>query len=102
MLAQRLGNLDFQYQLPYQGFDRRKVKGLVATLISLPEEHSNKSTALEITAGGKLYNVVVEDEKAGKDLLDRGQLRKRVTLIPLNKIKSFNASAAVSSNRSLQ
>ncbi|MDA4804348.1 hypothetical protein NY486_00320, partial [Enterobacter hormaechei] len=51
------------------------------------------STALEICAGGKLYNVVVEDEKVGSALLAKGKLRKRVTLIPLNKINAFRMSA---------
>lgn len=71
------------------------MKGLVATLIDLKEEDYNKSTALEITAGGKLYNVVVQDERVGKALLQNGKLKKRVTIIPLNKISSFHLSASV-------
>jgi structural maintenance of chromosome 2 len=51
--------------------------------------------ALEITAGGRLYNVVVDNEQVGTQLLNKGQLRKRVTLIPLNKIDAFKASAQV-------
>lgn len=35
-----------------------------------------------------MYNVVVENEKIGKDLLTNGRLRKRVTIIPLNKINA--------------
>ena len=31
---------------------------------------------------------VVDDEKTGKALLERGQLRRRVTLIPLNKVRA--------------
>jgi structural maintenance of chromosome 2 len=69
---------------------------LVASLISLEQKDFNKSTALEITAGGKLYNVVVEDEKVGKELLQNGKLKKRVTIIPLNKINAFKMSAQVS------
>jgi structural maintenance of chromosome 2 len=68
----------------------------VATLVSLQPEDYNKSTALEITAGGKLFNVVVQDEKVGKELLQNGKLKKRVTIIPLNKINAFKMSAAVS------
>jgi structural maintenance of chromosome 2 len=44
------------------------------------------STALEVVAGGKLYQVVVDTEVTGKALLSKGQLQKRVTIIPLNKI----------------
>jgi len=62
-------------------------------LITLDEQHHAKSTALEISAGAKLYNVVVENEQIGKDLLQNGKLKKRVTIIPLNKINSFRASA---------
>jgi len=38
---------------------------------------------------------VVDDERVGGQLLQGGQLKKRVTLIPLNKIKAFTASAQV-------
>ena len=85
--------LDFSYTSPYPDFDRTKVKGLVASLITLDPADYAKSTALEISAGAKLYNVVVEDEKIGKDLLQHGKLKKRVTIIPLNKIKAFEMSA---------
>ncbi len=93
----RLSQLDFNYTPP-PGFDTRKVKGLVASLLALKPEDHGKSTALEIAAGGKLYNVVVEDERAGKDLLERGGIKKRVTLIPLNKIRAFKLSADVCSS----
>ena len=55
-------NLDFEYTSPHQNFDRRKVKGLVASLVALDKMNYNASTALEITAGGRLYNVVVESD----------------------------------------
>ena len=87
--------LDFNYSSPYPSFNRSKVKGLVASLITLDPADYPKSTALEISAGAKLYNVVVEDEKIGKDLLRHGKLKKRVTIIPLNKIKTFEMSAQV-------
>ena len=93
-MRSRHSQLDFNYTPP-PGFDTRKVKGLVATLLALKPEDHGKSTALEIAAGGKLYNVVVEDERVGKDLLERGGIKKRVTLIPLNKIRAFKLSAEV-------
>ncbi|KAG6902142.1 hypothetical protein C0995_003899 [Termitomyces sp. Mi166 len=92
-VKQSLGRLDFEYQDPYPGFDRRKVKGQAATLISLDKENYNKATALEIAAGGKLFQVVVENEKIGSDILKNGKLKKRVTLIPLNKISAYKLSA---------
>lgn len=47
---------------------------------------------MEICAGGKLYNVVVENEKIGAQILDKGKLRRRWTLIPLNKIQGQKIS----------
>lgn len=64
----------------------------MAELIKLDKENFDASTALEICAGGKLYNVVVENEKVGAQLLDRGRLRRRWTLIPLNKIQGQKVS----------
>ena len=92
-LKSRLAAIDFTYTDPYPNFDRSSVNGMVATLIDLDKENFASSTALEICAGGKLYNVVVRDEKVGSALLDKGKLRKRVTLIPLNKINAFRISA---------
>ncbi|RSH91525.1 Structural maintenance of chromosomes protein 2 [Saitozyma podzolica] len=92
-LKSRLAAIDFTYSDPAPNFDRSKVKGLVATLIDLDEANFRSSTALEICAGGKLYNVVVDDERVGSQLLEKGRLRKRVTIIPLNKINAFKMSA---------
>ncbi|KAL0948054.1 hypothetical protein HGRIS_010677 [Hohenbuehelia grisea] len=92
-VKQRCSQLNFDYAAPYPNFDRSKVKGVVASLISLNREDYNKATALEIAAGGKLFNVIVQDEKVGKDILERGQLKKRVTMIPLTKIQGFKLAA---------
>ncbi|RDB22008.1 Structural maintenance of chromosomes protein 2 [Hypsizygus marmoreus] len=92
-IKQGLGRLSFDYVNPTPNFDRRKVKGRAATLISLDEKHYDKAVALEIAAGGKLFNVVVEDERIGKDLLTKGQLKAKVTLIPLNRVSTFKLSA---------
>ncbi|KAA8571968.1 hypothetical protein EYC84_001909 [Monilinia fructicola] len=62
-----------------------KVKGLVAQLFTIDKNHTAAGTALEICAGGRLYNVVVDTEVTGTQLLQNGKLRKRVTIIPLNK-----------------
>merc|ERR1719399_894321 len=48
--------------------------------------------ALEVAAGSKLFNVVVDSDETGKALLTGGKLRKRVTLLPLNKIESSRIS----------
>ncbi|XP_065185116.1 structural maintenance of chromosomes protein 2-like [Sycon ciliatum] len=83
--------LSFDYKDPERSFDRRKVRGKAAKLISVPDERH--ATALEVAAGAKLYNVVVSDEVVAKQLLDKGQLRMRTTFLPLNKIQSHPVSA---------
>jgi structural maintenance of chromosome 2 len=83
--AQLQGRLSFRYSDPVRGFDRSKVKGLVAKLINVKD--SKHSTALEVVAGDKLSQVVVDKSITGKALLDRGKLERRVTIIPLDKIK---------------
>jgi structural maintenance of chromosome 2 len=92
-LRRKVAGIDFSYSDPVASFDRSKVKGLVAQLFSLDKEHARAGTALEICAGGRLYNVVVDNEVVGTQLLQGGKLRKRVTIIPLNKIAAFKASA---------
>lgn len=92
-LKRKVANIDFNYTDPTPNFDRSKVKGLVAQLFTLDKQSTQAGTALEICAGGRLYNVVVDTEVTGTQLLKGGRLRKRVTIIPLNKISAFKASA---------
>ncbi|XP_076058324.1 structural maintenance of chromosomes 2 [Oratosquilla oratoria] len=83
-LESRYPQLCFEYRDPERNFDRSRVKGLVCKLIQLRDPST--ATALEVTAGGRLYNVIVDSEVTGKKLLQHGQLQARVTIIPLNKI----------------
>ncbi|KAI1947439.1 Structural maintenance of chromosomes protein 2 [Ophidiomyces ophidiicola] len=92
-LKRKVANVDFTYTDPYPNFQRSKVKGLVAQLFTLDKDRLDAGTALEICAGGRLYNVVVDSSDTGTSLLQNGKLRKRVTIIPLNKITAFKASA---------
>lgn len=45
---------------PERGWDRSKVKGLLANLITIQDV--SYATALEVVAGGRLYNIVVDTE----------------------------------------
>ena len=92
-LKRRVANIEFTYADPHPYFDRSKVKGLVAQLFTLNKEKTATATALEICAGGRLYNVVVDTAETGTQLLQKGKLRKRVTIIPLNKISALKVSA---------
>ena len=71
------------------------MKGVAVQLITLSEEHYNKATALEIAGGNKLFNIVIEDERVGKELIKSGKMRKRVTFIPLTKISAQTLSDSV-------
>ncbi|KTW30007.1 condensin subunit SMC2 [Pneumocystis jirovecii RU7] len=88
----KVANIDFTYSDPCPGFDHSKVLGFVAQLFTLDEKNYKASTALEICASGRLYNVVVKDEIVAAQLLQNGRLKKRVTIIPLSKISSIKIS----------
>ncbi|CAJ0748244.1 13808_t:CDS:10, partial [Entrophospora sp. SA101] len=92
-ISSQLGNTQFTYKDPTSNFNRNKVKGLVVELITLDSKYAECSTALEICAGGRLYNVVVDNENVGTQLLERGQLKRRVTIIPLNRIQVSKMSS---------
>jgi structural maintenance of chromosome 2 len=94
-MKRKVANIDFSYQDPAPNFDRSRVKGLVAQLFTLDKRHVKAGTALEICAGGRLYNVVVDTSATGTQLLQNGKLKKRVTIIPLDKISAFRASSEV-------
>uniref|UniRef100_A0A670ZH02 Structural maintenance of chromosomes protein n=1 Tax=Pseudonaja textilis TaxID=8673 RepID=A0A670ZH02_PSETE len=82
----RFPNLRFEYRNPETSWNPDRVKGLVASLITVKDVST--ATALEVVAGGRLYNVVVDTEVTGKKLLEKGELKRRYTIIPLNKISS--------------
>ncbi|NXP08052.1 SMC2 protein, partial [Thinocorus orbignyianus] len=83
-LMTKFPHLQFEYKDPEKNWNRNHVKGLVVSLIIVKD--LCKARALEVTAGGKLYNVIVDTEVTGKKLLEKGELKHRYTIIPLNKI----------------
>lgn len=89
-LASRFPNLQFEYRDPEKNFDRSKVHGLVARLVKVKDV--KYATSLEVTAGRKLYNVVVDTDQTGKKLLQKGELKRRYTIIPLNRISARSIS----------
>ena len=60
------------------------VKGTVASNLRVRE--TQHVTALDALAGGRLHHVIVDNSDTGMLLLSKGQLKRRVTLIPLDKI----------------
>lgn len=77
---------DFVYKDPEPGFDRRRVKGMLGKLVRVKDRMHG--VALNTCGGGSMYSIVTDTEITSKLLLQRGQLQKRVTMVPLNKINS--------------
>ncbi|CAJ0904125.1 11006_t:CDS:10 [Entrophospora sp. SA101] len=73
-ISSQLGNTQFTYKDPTSNFNRNKVKGLVVELITLDSKYAECSTTLEICA-------------------ERGQLKRCVTIIPLNQIQVSKMSS---------
>ncbi|SCU85032.1 LAFA_0D13498g1_1 [Lachancea sp. 'fantastica'] len=88
VLKRKVANIEFAYNKPSPDFKTDSVKGVAAQLFSLDESNFASATALQVCAGGRLFNVVVDNERTASQLLEKGRLRKRVTIIPLNKISA--------------
>ncbi|BFG03811.1 structural maintenance of chromosomes protein 2 [Drosophila madeirensis] len=84
---------DLQYQDPEPNFDRRKVRGMVGKLFKVSDMAN--SMALVTAAGGNLYSFVTDDDVTSKMILQRGNLQRRVTLMPINKISQHALSRNV-------
>lgn len=82
-VSQRVTGLQFSYDAAACGVDSNRVFGPLAQLCSADATHE---TALETCAGSRLFNVVVESDEVATALLERGNLRRRTTFIPLNRI----------------
>ena len=78
-------HIKFDYRNPGSGFDESKVYGPVCSLIKVKDPST--ATALEKAAKSKLFNVVVKDQDTAQLLLDRGNLQRQTTFLPLDKIQ---------------
>ncbi|NXH52111.1 SMC2 protein, partial [Rhabdornis inornatus] len=85
-LMAKFPHLQFTYKHPEKNWNLNHVKGPVVSLFTVKDLSNAK--ALEAVAGGKLYNIVVDTEVTGKKLLEKGELKHRYTIIPLNKISA--------------
>lgn len=66
-----------------------KCLGRLAGLVHIkPELVSTHARALEVTAGGKLYQIVVDTKETSGKILKLGKLQQRVTIIPLNAVSA--------------
>lgn len=83
-LSAKLASLKFGFNRKRVKFQASEVKGFVYRLLTLQD--ASWATAIEAVAGNKLLQVVVSTEAVGKELIQHGELKKRYTIIPLNKI----------------
>lgn len=79
----RNSRTQFQHWAP--NFDNRKIVGMVCNLFRIKDPRT--AVALEEVVGGKLYNIAVVDTEASKTLLNHGQLKKKFTFLPLDRIE---------------
>uniref|UniRef100_W5KLA9 Structural maintenance of chromosomes protein n=1 Tax=Astyanax mexicanus TaxID=7994 RepID=W5KLA9_ASTMX len=78
-------NLRFEYRDPEKNWERSKVKGLVASLFTVTDVCY--STALEVVVSSLLL-ISISLSVTGKKILEKGELKRRYTIIPMNKISS--------------
>jgi len=93
-ILQRFSNrIETNFRDPEPNFDRKKVKGKVLRLFTINED--KYATALEQAAGGRLYNIVTDNERTASLLFSRKCFDSFVTTIPNNKIFSKGISPEV-------
>ncbi|GAA5823463.1 hypothetical protein JCM5353_002156 [Sporobolomyces roseus] len=77
---------DFRADDPYPNFDRSSVYGTIASLIELDEANSVAATALEIAAGGRLYNVAVRDDTTVSAFIKAKTIKTKTILLPVSNL----------------
>ena len=76
--------LNFEYS-PIAGFDPACVKGPICKLFTLKDP--KYARAVEAAAGGRLYDIAIDTNDQCKEILDKGNLKRRHNLIALNKVQ---------------
>jgi len=69
---------------------KNKIKGVHGPLIELISCTDQYKTAVEVTAGDQLFNIVVDSDTVASqiiDLINRDKLEGRVTFLPLNRLR---------------
>eukprot|EP01029_Cantina_marsupialis_P024808 TRINITY_DN6455_c0_g1_i1.p1 TRINITY_DN6455_c0_g1~~TRINITY_DN6455_c0_g1_i1.p1 ORF type:complete len:1221 (+),score=493.95 TRINITY_DN6455_c0_g1_i1:2-3664(+) len=81
---QKRSRIAYRIELGFQ--NPRGVFGTVAKLFKVPDP--TYMAALEVGGGGKLHNIVVDNVNTGKLLIEDRRMKRRITLIPLDKINA--------------
>ncbi len=74
--------------------NKKKFKGVIGTVAELGQVNKKYALALEITAGSRMQNIVVEDDKTAAECISFLKSNKlgSASFIPLNKIKTIDIS----------
>ena len=78
--------VEIQYRDPEPNFDRKKIYGRVIKNFKVKDPKYIR--ALEKAAGGKLYNIIVDNHRTASVLFQRKCFDYLVTLLPLDKVYS--------------
>jgi structural maintenance of chromosome 2 len=73
-----------EYHEPFRGFNHDNILGMICELFTIKDKDA--ALALEVAVGGKLRHIVVKDQETAQALLNKGQLRRSFTFLPLNRI----------------
>lgn len=76
----------FEYQSPYQSFQRSTVCGKLCTLFRI-KDPQKFAVSLKEVIGGRVANVVVEKSQTASEILKAKVLRERVTFMPIDKMQ---------------
>ncbi|KRY08260.1 Structural maintenance of chromosomes protein 2 [Trichinella patagoniensis] len=85
-LESQFPSLEIRFSEQTPEFDRNKIKGRVAELIRI--KNPRMAVALDVTAGGKLYSVVIDSSETVRMLNDAKCLKQRTTFLPLDAVES--------------
>ncbi|KRX93460.1 Structural maintenance of chromosomes protein 2 [Trichinella pseudospiralis] len=85
-LESQFPSLEVRFSEQVPEFDRNKIKGRVAELIRI--KNPRMAVALDVTAGGKLYSVVIDSSETVRMLNDAKCLKQRTTFLPLDAVES--------------
>jgi len=69
------------------------VKGIIGSLFRIKQ--AEVSTALEVAGGPKLKHLVVDSVKTANEILKHGNLKRKITIVPLDKINPDVMSTTV-------
>lgn len=89
-INQQLASEDLSVRLNFEystipGFDPNCVRGPICNLFTLKEPQCAR--AVEAAAGGRLFDIAIDTNDQCKEILDKGNLKRRHNLIALNKVQ---------------